>query len=170
MRYTITAFAAFASIAAYPASSKTPEVPAYPASSKTPEVPAYPASSKTPEVPAYPASSKTPEVPAYPASSKPSVPEASTSCSSSTTITVTVPYPTGTGYPVGPGSKPSGPAPYPIVPGTGVPSVPAAGTGYPTKTGGYSKPSTPAEFTGAASALNAAGFVAGVGAIAAFFL
>jgi hypothetical protein len=54
--------------------------------------------------------------------------------------------------------------------GTGVvPSVPA-GTGYPTKTGGYVKPSSPAEFTGAASALNAAGLVAGVGAFAAFFL
>jgi hypothetical protein len=40
----------------------------------------------------------------------------------------------------------------------------------PTKTGGYVKPSTPAEFTGAASALNVGGFVAGVGAFAAFFL
>jgi len=62
-------------------------------------------------------------------------------------------------------------APYPVVPsGTGVvPSVPA-GTGYPTKTGGYTKPSSPSEFTGAASALNVGGFVAGVGAFAAFFL
>lgn len=39
-----------------------------------------------------------------------------------------------------------------------------------TSHSGYVKPSTPAEFTGAASALNAAGFVAGVGAFAAFFL
>ena len=62
-------------------------------------------------------------------------------------------------------------APYPVVPsGTGVvPSIPA-GTGYPTKTGGYTKPSSPSEFTGAASALNVGGFVAGVGAFAAFFL
>jgi hypothetical protein len=82
-------------------------------------------------------------------SGKPSVPAASSSCVSSTTITVTVPYPTGPAgkpstpagaYPTAPApypsGKPSGSAPYPIVPvGTGVvPSVPA-GTGYPTKTG-----------------------------------
>jgi hypothetical protein len=42
--------------------------------------------------------------------------------------------------------------------------------GLLTKSSGYVKPSTPAEFTGAASAMNAAGFVAGVGAFAAFFL
>jgi len=93
-----------------------------------------------------------------PASSKPVKP--TESCVSSTTITVTVPYPTATGgYPVGP--KPSASAPYPT--GTGVPPK-------PTGTGGYTKPSTPPQFTGAASSLNAAGFVAGVGAFAALFL
>ncbi|EMD58807.1 hypothetical protein COCSADRAFT_30964 [Bipolaris sorokiniana ND90Pr] len=120
--------------------------------------------------------------PVYPAET-PKVPSPdTTSCLSSTTITVTVPYPTGTGVPPSPyvpgkpsvpaapyPSKPVGGAPYPSVPaGTGVP--PAAGTGYPTKTGGYVKPSSPPEFTGAASALNVGGFVAGVGAFAAFFL
>jgi hypothetical protein len=117
--------------------------------------------------------------PSYPASSAPaSKPvEAASSCVSSTTITVTVPYPTGTGYPVGPkpsgpagpGGKPSGtaPAPYPVVPvGTGNPTKPV----YPTGTGAYTKPSVPAQFTGAANSLNAAGFVAVVGAFAAFFL
>jgi hypothetical protein len=222
MRYTIAAFAAFASIAAavpqygygeapkvtpsptpanveypsYPVVSSKPaaEYPAYPVSSaptkpssKAPEYPAYPASS----APAYPAESK-PAYPVYPAESKPAYPVVSKpaypvhsapaskpveSCVSSTTITVTVPYPTGSGYPVGPkpsgpagpGGKPSGtaPAPYPVVPvGTGVPTHPQ----YPTGTGAYTKPSTPAQFTGAANSLNAAGFVAGVGAFAAFFL
>lgn len=84
--------------------------------------------------------SKAPETPAYSASVP--VPVA--------------PYPTG--------------APHPGPSGTGVqPSVPA-GTGYPTKTGGYIKPSSPSEFPGAASALNVGGFVAGIGAFAAFFL
>lgn len=154
-------------------SSKAPEYPAYPVetpevSSKAPEYPAYPVetpkvSSKVPEYPSYPESSKTPEY----EHSKPSKPEETESCLSSTTITVTVPYPTGTGYPHGP--KPTETPYYPIVPsGTGYVPHP---TGYkPSSTGGYTKPSTPAEFTGAASSLNAAGFVAGVGAFAAFFL
>jgi hypothetical protein len=75
---------------------------------------------------------------------------------------------TGAPYP----SAPAGGAPYPSVAvpvGTGAGAPPAAGTGAPT---GYMppSPSSPSEFTGAASALNVGGFVAGVGAFAAFFL
>jgi hypothetical protein len=52
-------------------------------------------------------------------------------------------------------------APYP----TGTCSGPQpSGTGYPTN------PTSPPEFTGAASALSAGSYVAGVGALAAFFL
>lgn len=176
------------SVPAYPV--ETPEVsksvPSYPV--ETPEYPTepeYPV--ETPEVsksvPSYPEETPSkPEEPEYPTkpTETPEYPtEPEETCLSSTTVTVTIPH--GTGYPVGP--KPTESPYYPIVPsgtgyppappaGTGYPPAPPAGTGYPTSTGGYTKPSAPStpEFTGAASSLNVAGFVAGVGAFAALFL
>jgi hypothetical protein len=108
---------------------------------------------------------KTPEYPTEPEEEYP----AEETCLSSTTVTVTIPH--GTGYPHGP--KPTESPYYPIPPkGTGYPPAPPKGTGYPTSTGGYTKPTAPTtpEFEGAASSLNVAGFVAGVGAFAALFL
>jgi hypothetical protein len=76
---------------------------------------------------------------------------------------------------------PTGEAPYPSVPapsGTGVPPVqssyagvqPSAPVGTaPAGTGSYAMPSG-GYFEGAASGNQVAGFVAGVGALAAFFL
>lgn len=117
-------------------------------------------------------------------------------CSAIVTVTQTVTLPYGQHTPVAPGTSATE-APYPTQPapevptGTGSPAPPAAGTGYPAPppagtgypgvpvasgtgapapsgTGAYT-PGYP-EFTGAASALNVGGFVAGVGAFAAFFL
>lgn len=158
----------------YPVESSTPIV-AYPTSTPpaeyTPTVPETPVySSAVPETPEY--TPTVPEVPEY----TPTVPETpeETICESSTTITVTVPYPSGTGYPpVYPIETPEAPYPtgpaYPVAPypsGTGVSPPPAGTTGY-IKPTGYP---TPPEFTGAASHARVGGFIAGVGAFAAFFL
>lgn len=108
-------------------------------------------------------------------------------CSAIVTVTATVTLPYGQHTPVAPGTTATE-APYPttevspeLPTGTGYPAPPAAGTGYPvvpapsgtgapapSGTGAYN-PGYP-EFTGAASSLNIGGFVAGVGAFAAFFL
>jgi len=100
----------------------------------------------------------------YPPKETPKVPvKESTTCSESVIVTVTLPS-----KPVHP-VYPTGPAPhYPAPPvGTGAYVPPAQGTAAPS---GYVKPSAPAYFTGAASHANIGGFVAGVGAFAAFFL
>jgi hypothetical protein len=75
------------------------------------------------------------------------------------------PYPAPSS--VAPYPVPSSVAPYPVPSGTGYPAPPA---GTASSTGGYVKPSAPPEFTGAASHAQIGGFVAGVGAFAAFFL
>ena len=77
------------------------------------------------------------------------------------------PKPSGTAPAGSPAPYPSAPAPYPSAPaGTGVVPAPPVGSG----TGVPSKPTPTEYFTGAASLNNAAGFVAGLGAFAAFFL
>jgi hypothetical protein len=102
------------------------------------------------------------------------------------TVTVTMPY--GVHTPSAPASAaptiapyPTMAAPYPsvvpsgVVPSGSVPSgsmVPSgavpSGTAAPSASGGYS--TAPAEFTNAAGSIKITGFVAGVGAFAAFFL
>jgi hypothetical protein len=112
----------------------------------------------------YESSSAAPYVPVESSSAAPYVPVESSSvpCSTSTTVTVTLPYTTEAPYyPTGPGA----PAPY-YPSGTGAP-VPV---GTASSTGSYVKPSAPPQFTGAASHAQIGGFVAGVGAFAAFFL
>jgi hypothetical protein len=113
-----------------------------------------------------------PSKPAYetvivvkPSHSKPYVPvKESTTCSESVTVTVTIPSKSATPYVPKP-VYPTGPAPvYPAPPAGTAPAY------VPVGTGSYVQPSAPAQFTGAASSVNAAGFVAGVGAFAALFL
>lgn len=99
-------------------------------------------------------------------------------CSSTiVTVTETVTVPAGGMHtPSAPGSAapslppyPTSNAPYPSVAptGTGYPVTPVpSGTAAPT--GSYT--TAPPEFTGAASHAKVGGFVAGVGALAAFFL
>ncbi|PSN61137.1 hypothetical protein BS50DRAFT_154883 [Corynespora cassiicola Philippines] len=95
-------------------------------------------------------------------------------------VTVTETVTAGYGHtPSAPGTvAPTGPAPYPtsaaeaavpsVAPsGTGA-AIPPAGTAAPSGTGAYSPPSP--EFTGAAGAVQVGGMLAGVGAVAAFFL
>ncbi|KAJ4381420.1 hypothetical protein N0V86_003771 [Didymella sp. IMI 355093] len=100
-------------------------------------------------------------------------------CSGAVTVTVTETLSNGIHTPSAPASLAvTAPAPYPtgsvavppMVPTGGV-STPLAseiGTAAPSGTGAYSAP--PSEFTGAASHAKVGGFVAGVGAVAAFFL
>jgi len=140
------------------------------------EVPEY----EVPTEEEKPEEEETPYVPGAPVET----PAESTICESSITITVTVPYPSGgpvgTGYPSHPAETPSAPYPTAPAPSAPYPSAPV-GTGYPpvappvgtASSSGYIKPtpsSYPPEFTGAASSLQLGGFMAGVGAFAAFFL
>jgi len=110
--------------------------------------PSKPTESPKPPKPEHPK----PEHP-KPEPSKPASPgKPSDTCPVSTvTVTVTAgkpPHPSGTGhYPTGP-SKPV----------------------YPTGTGAPPKPTSPPKFTGAANSVTGGAFVAGVGALAAFFL
>lgn len=77
-----------------------------------------------------------------------------------------------------PTTAPMAPSSAPVMGGTGVPMVPDAssvGTGYAMPTGtaaptGSMTGPPPSEFTGAASGLKVGGALAGVGAVAAFFL
>lgn len=122
-------------------------------------IPAYTTVCPEEETPIY-----TPPVVHESSSAVPYVPGESSSipCSTSTTVTVTLPYTTEAPYyPTGTG------APVPHYPsGTGAP-VPV---GTASSTGSYVKPSAPPQFTGAASHAQIGGFVAGIGAFAAFFL
>ncbi|KAF1977945.1 hypothetical protein BU23DRAFT_276767 [Bimuria novae-zelandiae CBS 107.79] len=106
------------------------------------------------------------------------------------TVTETVTVPSGaTNTPIAPSAPsaapslppyPTGEAPYPSVPassGTAAPVAPSypAGAPVPSGTGAPAPSGTgvytpPPYFTGAASGNQVAGFVAGVGAVAAFFL
>ncbi|PVI07239.1 hypothetical protein DM02DRAFT_622590 [Periconia macrospinosa] len=82
------------------------------------------------------------------------------------TAAVIPPYPTAKApYPVVP--APSGVAPSGSVPGAALPTGTAAAP-KPSGTGAYSVP--PGEFTGSASGFKAGGALAGVAAVAAFFL
>lgn len=90
----------------------------------------------------------------------------SSSCSESVIVTVTLP--SKPAHPVYPTGSPYYPAPPAQGTGKYVPAPPAQGTAAPTAS--YVKPSAPAYFTGAASHAKVGGFVAGVGAFAAFFL
>jgi hypothetical protein len=162
----------------YPTSTEAAETPYYPASTEAPEQPYYGATSTeeaeapcstSVEYPEYPSSTEeaetpcstsveSPEYPSYPSESAevPTYPEATpTECPTSTVyVTVTqgpggysqAPYPVPTGYPVAPT--------YPA--GTGTGAV------YPTN--------TPPAYEGAASNVKAGMAIAGLGAIAAFFL
>lgn len=67
--------------------------------------------------------------------------------------------------PVAPYPMPSASSPAYYPTGTGSPVAPV----YPTGTGKV-YPSSPVPYTGAANAMNAAGLLAGIGAIVAFFM
>ncbi|KAI4625654.1 hypothetical protein J4E80_002786 [Alternaria sp. BMP 0032] len=110
-------------------------------------------------------------------------PAAEESCSAAVTVTVTetmqhtpvAPSMSSAYYPT---TAPMAPSSAPVMGGTGVPMVPDAssvGTGYAMPTGtaaptGSMTGPPPSEFTGAASGLKVGGALAGVGAVAAFFL
>jgi len=106
--------------------------------------------------------------PIYTPPAKPTKPVvvASSSCAESVIVTVTLP--SKPAHPVYPSGTPYYPAPPAQGTGKYVPAPPAQGTAAPTAS--YVKPSSPAYFTGAASHAKVGGFVAGVGAFAAFFL
>jgi hypothetical protein len=114
--------------------------------------PAHSTIEYTTEIPVYTTVCPESETPIY--TPYPTYPvETSTPCSSTSTVTITIPYSSGAPY-------------YPT--GTGAPHYPpVVGT---ASSSGYLKPSAPPVFTGAASHAKVGGFVAGVGAFAAFFL
>ena len=193
---SVPAAAESSSVAVPPTGGEGTPAPSVPAETPAPSAPAqYPAPSAPAEVPApsapaeYPAPSVPAGTPALTPIASTAPPAEQTPCTTITygTTTLTVPQVHFTTEPSTPGSTPK--QPVALVPGTAPPQTPATTTPaggavpppYPTATtlgtatvpiasgtGGV-RPSSPAEFTGAASPFSVVPHSALLGALLAFF-